>query len=275
MVVSAAIPVIVRQKIEAFDRLQPEFEASFQFLMEVHGQKRFTSFGIVDIVHYLHALWVCECKDRLLSVYKNGERHEGQTCLKLLRLWQEDGGAAEVVTFLQRKLDMLPLATITHQIHEARFKHRNDGLARRLSYGRRVLLNRGINLMLACEAIVALSEEDLLKEVRNACRVYRHLPEQIARQLAEFNAPLFAYIPHQSLASRNMVVMNKLTVDGLPMSELQTGERSWRVVSPVEPLSPFAEQVVVGYQELTAPMYNTLKAERFVDYPERSDAGII
>jgi hypothetical protein len=275
MVVSSATPVIVKQKLEAFDRLQPEFEASFQFIMEVHGQKRFDSFTIADIVRYLHALWVCECKDRLLSIYKNIERHEGQTCLQLLRLWQEDGDSADVIAFLQHKLDMLPLATITHQIHEARCKHPGDGLAQRLIYGRRVLLNRGINMMLAFDAIVALAEEDLLKEVREACQSYNHLPEQIARQLAEFNAPLFAYIPHQSLASRNMTAMNKLTVDGIQISAMLTGERSWRVVSPVEPLSPFAEHIVAGYLELTAPIHNNIKAERFVDRPERSDAGTV
>jgi hypothetical protein len=275
MVVSSAMPVIVRQKLEAFERLQPEFEASFQFIMDVHGQKRFESFSIADIVRYLHALWVCECKDRLLSIYKNIERHEGRTCLELLRGWQEDGDSADIIAFLQRKLDMLPLATITRQIHEARFKHRNDGLAQRLIYGRKILLNRGINMMLAFDAVVALSQEVLLKEVRNACQFYNHRPEQIARQLAEFNAPLFAYMPHQALARRNMTVMNKLTIDGIQIPADLPGYRSWRIVSPVEPLSPFAEHVVAGYLELTAPLHNNIRAERFVDCPERSNVGTV
>lgn len=275
MVVSSAIPVIVKQKLEAFDRLQPEFEASFQFTVDVHGQKRFESSSIADIVRYLHALWICECKDRLLSIYKNVERHEGRTCLELLRRWQEEGDSSDVMAFLQRKLDMLPLATITCQIHEARFKHRNDGLAQRLISGRKILLNRGINMMQAFDAIVALSEEALLKEVREACLCYNHLPEQVARQLAEFDAPLFAYIPHQALARRNMTVMNKLTIDGIHLPADLPSYRSWRVVSPVEPLSPFAEHIVAGYLELTSPVHNNIRAERFVDRPEHSNVGTI
>ena len=64
-----AIQTLVKQKLEAFERLQPEFEASFRFIQEVHGQKRCAAFPVTETVHYLHALWICECKDRLLSVY--------------------------------------------------------------------------------------------------------------------------------------------------------------------------------------------------------------
>jgi hypothetical protein len=62
-------PTAAKQKLEAFERLQAEFEASFHFVQEVHGQRRFSAFPVMETVHYLHALWVCECKDRLLSVY--------------------------------------------------------------------------------------------------------------------------------------------------------------------------------------------------------------
>lgn len=275
MAVSSAMSVIIKQKLEAFERLQLEFEASFLFIMDVHGQKRFESFSIADIVRYLHALWVCEYKDRLLSIYKNIERHEGRTCLELLRRWQQEGDSSAVIAFLQHKLDMLPLATITRQIYEARFKHRNDGLAQRLLHGRKVLLNRGINMMLAFDAIVALSEAALLQEVQDACKFYDHRPEQIAGQLAEFDSPLFAYIPHQALARRNMTEMNKLTIDGIQVPAGLPGDRSWRVVSPVEPLSPFAEHIVAGYLELTTPVHNNIKDDRFVDSPERSDAGTV
>jgi hypothetical protein len=275
MAVSSATPVIIKQKLEAFDRLQPEFETSFQFIIDLHGQKRFESFTIADIVHYLHALWICEYKDRLLSIYKNIERHEGRTCLELLRQWQEEGDSSSVIAFLQRKLDMLPMAIITRQIHEARFRHRNDGLAQRLIYGRMVLLNRGINMMVAFDAIVALSEETLLKEIQDACKLYGHLPEQIARQLAEFDSSLFSYIPHQALARRNMTVMNKLTIDGIQIPADLSEDRSWRVVSPVEPLSPFAEHIVAGYRELTSPVHNNINVDRFVDSPEQSDAGSV
>ncbi|MDQ6661279.1 MAG: hypothetical protein M3Z24_09975, partial [Chloroflexota bacterium] len=63
------IPELITKKIEAFDRLQAEFEASFHFIEDVHGQKRFASFPVDYSVRYLHALWICECKDRLLGVY--------------------------------------------------------------------------------------------------------------------------------------------------------------------------------------------------------------
>jgi hypothetical protein len=80
---------LAKQKLEAFERLQPEFEASFHFVQQVHGQRRFSTFPVMESVHYLHALWICECKDRLLSIYKNIERFEGRYCLDLLRRWQE------------------------------------------------------------------------------------------------------------------------------------------------------------------------------------------
>ncbi len=78
-----------QRKSEAFEQLQPEFEASFRFVQDVHGQRRFSAFTVVEAVRYLHALWVCECKDRLLSVYRNIVRYEGQHCLRLLQRWQE------------------------------------------------------------------------------------------------------------------------------------------------------------------------------------------
>ena len=78
----------------------------------------FTSFPVASTVRYLHALWICECKDRLLSIYKNIERYEGTYCLGLLLRWQE-GEMADVVDFLHRKLDMLPFSDLTRQIQDA------------------------------------------------------------------------------------------------------------------------------------------------------------
>jgi hypothetical protein len=37
------------QKLAAFERLQPEFEASFRFIQEVHGQRRFATFPVAEI----------------------------------------------------------------------------------------------------------------------------------------------------------------------------------------------------------------------------------
>jgi len=261
---------LIDQKLTAFERLQPEFEASFRFTQNVHGLKRFPTFPVDHSVRYLHALWVCECKDRLLSIYKNIERYEGRQCLELLRGWQK-GDTASVVAFLNRKLDMLPLADITRQLQEARQRHKDDGLAERLAHGRFVMLNRGMNLLQALNAIFALPDDELMREVQVASAQYGHHPSQIERQLAELDTPLYSYVPHQVLAQRNMVMMNKLGVNVMNKPTDQPGQRSWKVLEPVEPMSPYAEHVIEGYEELTSPLHNNIRGDRFVDRPERSD----
>src|SRR6266568_4572426 len=94
------IPDSVRQKLDAFEHLREEFKQSFRFVQEVHGQGRLTEFPIVEIVRYLHALWVCECKGRLLSVagrgLRPGKENEGKVTLELLRGWQVEGDTASV-----------------------------------------------------------------------------------------------------------------------------------------------------------------------------------
>ena len=268
------IPPLVQLKIDAFERLQAEFEASFQFVQDVHGQRRFPSFPVSDSVRYLHALWICECKGRLLSVPKTVKDYEGRRCLELLRLWQQ-GDTASVVDFLQHKLDMLPLGQITQQYSEAYHLQQDDGLAQRLAHGRRILLNRGFNLMQALDAIFMLSEDALSGEVSAACERYGHLPEQIERQLEEMNSALYSYVPNQVLAQRNMMVMNALGINVTLRPSDLPGLRSWRVLPPTEPLSPYAEHVVEGYQELISPFHNNIKGDRFVDRPERSDEGMV
>ena len=268
------IPPLVQLKIDAFERLQAEFEASFQFVQDVHGQRRFPSFPVSDSVRYLHALWICECKGRLLSVPKTVKDYEGRRCLELLRLWQQ-GDTASVVNFLQHKLDMLPLGQITQQYSEAYHLQRDDGLSQRLAHGRRILLNRGFNLMQALDAIFMLSEDALSGEVSAACKHSGHLPEQIERQLEEMNSALYSYVPNQVLAQRNMMVMNALGINVTFRPSDLPGLRSWRVLPPTEPLSPYAEHVVEGYQELISPFHNNIKGDRFVDRPERSDEGIV
>ncbi len=274
MATTLAIQTLVNQKLEAFEQLQGEFEASFHFVQDVHGQRRFPAFSISSIVNYLHALWICECKDRLLGVPKTIERYEGEHCLKLLRGWQE-GDTSEVVAFLQRKLDMLPFAELTHQIHEARQLGGDYGLSRRLVHGRAILLNRGMNLMQALDAIFALSEEELLKEVQAACIHYGHTPGQVEQQLAEMKTPLYSYLRHPALAQRNMAVMNKMGVNVTLKPDDQPGLRSWRVQEPVEPMPPYAEHIIAGYQELTLPAHNNLLGLRFIDHPERSSVETV
>ena len=242
---------LISQKLEAFERLQPEFEVCFQLVVEVHGQKRFTAFSIEEIVHYLHALWICELKGCLLSVPRTVKEYQGRLCLELLRKWQVEEDTVEVVDFLHRKLDMLPLVDITRQIREARHTHHNDGLAQRLVHGRLIMLNRGINLMHALDAIFGLPEEQLLREVRAACEQYGHLPAQITAQLEEMNAPIYSYLPHPGLAQRNMEVMNKLGINVMLKPADLPGLRSWKVLPPKEPLGPFAEFAVPAYRDMT------------------------
>jgi hypothetical protein len=200
----------------------------------------------------------------LLSIYKNIRRYEGKYCLELLRGWQE-GNTADVIDFLHLKLDMLPLADITRQLHQALQQKNDNGLARRLAYGRSVLLNRGMNLMQALDAIFKLSEDQLTKEVQVACMQYGHHPSQIEMQLAEMETPLYSYKPHQMLARQNMVVMNKLGAGVMTKPADQPGQRSWRVLVPTEPMRPFAEHVIEGYLELTMPVRYNMRGEQFIN----------
>ena len=263
---------LAHQKLAAFTQLQPEFEASFCFVQDVHGQRRFAAFAVTETVRYLHALWICECKDQFLSVYKNIVRYEGQHCLHLLRDWQA-GETAAVVAFLQRKLDGLPFADLTHQIHDARIKHPvGDGVHQRLVHGCLVLLSREMNLMQALDSIFTLPEDALMQEVRTACIQYGHTPSQIAQQLAAAADPIAVYAPHQLLAQRNMVVMNQLARNIMTLPTDLPGKRSWKVVAPIEPSSSFAESVIGDYRELIAPTHNNLKGVRFVDRLEPGES---
>ena len=272
MAANSTAQELVKQKLAAFEQLQSAFEECFPFVHQVHGQQRFSIFPVANTVRYLHSLWICECKDRLLSVYKNIERYEGIYCLQLLLRWQE-GETADVVDFLQRKLDMMPFADLTRQISEAQSQREDAGLAHRLIHGRHILLNRGINLMQALDAIFALSEGQLMSEVHNACAHYDHRPEQIAQQIADIQTDLYTYVLSQLLARRNMELMNKMGVQVMSKPSDQPGNRLWRVLEPSIPPGPFAEQVIDGYIELTAPQHNNPGYVRFVDRPERSDMG--
>jgi len=241
---------LVKQKLKAFEQLQVEFETCFPFVQDVHGLNRFSAFPVADSVRYLHALWVCECKDRLLSIYKNIPRYEGRQCLELLQSWQQ-GEIADVVAFLNQKLDMLPFADLTRRIHEAQQQGQEDGLAQRLIHGRHILLNRGMNLMQALDVIFALPEDELVRQVQAACAQYGHRPEQIEQQLVDMDGPLYTYMPHQSLAQRNMVVMNKMGVNVTSKPADRPGHRSWHVLEPTVPAGPYAQQIIEGYLELT------------------------
>jgi hypothetical protein len=273
MVTTPAAEKLAKQKLEAFERLQSEFESSFHFVQEVHGQWRFSTFPVMESVHYLHALWVCECKDRLLSIYKNIERYEGRYCLDLLQRWQV-GETADVIAFLHGKLDGFPFVELTHQIMDAKTaRSADDGLVRRLVHGRLTLLNRSMNLMQALDAIFVLPEDDLRNEVQAACVHYGHSPSQIEQQLAEMENPLYSYVPHQLLARRNMLVMNTLGVKVMTLPTDRPGERTWKVTVPTEPRPSFAVHMIAGYQELVSPSHNNIMGHRFVDRPEKDSNG--
>jgi len=256
-------PNIVQQKLAAFERLESEFEQCFQFMEEVHGQKRFSVFPVEYTVRYLHALWVGECKTCLLSVARTVKVYEGRLCLELLQRWQKDGDTASVVDFLTRKLDTLPLADISRQIQVMQRVHTNDKLTKRLVCGRLMMLDRGMNLFRALDSIFALPEEELQHVVSMACERYGHRLNQIAQQLQELDSPLFAFVPHQVLAQRNMLVMNKVGINVLSKPEDHPDRRSWfRSTSTSGAMfSPFAELVVQPYLDMTSPNHNSIKRD--------------
>lgn len=263
MAAISGLPPIVAQKLEVFEQLQDEFESSFRYVQAMHGQQRFKEVPLSNTIRYLHALWVCECKDRLLSIPKTIKRYEGLLCLELLRGWQEDvQGTASVVAFLHRKLDMMPFADLTRQIYIARRDTQDESLAKRLTYGRGVLLNRGMNLMAALDAIFALPEEGLSEMVRDSCQKLGHTPEQISHQISLMKTPLYAYVPHQMLAKTNMRLMNRLGIEVLPESTERPEKHSGIVAKGK---APYAVTVISGYQELSSSALITWRPGRSVE----------
>jgi hypothetical protein len=241
---------LIDAKLEAFQRIEDEFRRCFHFVQEVHGERRFECLPVDATVRYLHALWICDVKDHLLSVPKTIRRYEGRRCLDLLRVWQA-GDTAPVVDFLQRKLDMLPLVDVTIQIQRAA----DDGdarLLRRLMHGRGNMLNRESNLCAALDAIFHPEPRALTEEVARACGTYGHTPEQIAEQIARIETPVYAYAPHPDLARRNMIVMNSLGMALTDNPFSRPGDRTLRVAAPTMPAAPYAELTIAGEMTLTA-----------------------
>lgn len=258
---------VIAQKLAAYERIHEAFVASFRFIQALHGQQRFEALAIADAIRYLKGRWLIECKDRLLSVSRTMKLREGQRSLELLSAWQQ-GDTAGVVSYLQLRLDAEPFAQITQQIHEATMGTGQPGLLERMTHGRLVLLNRGMNLMNLLDAIFALPEPALLEEVRTLCARGGLSPDHIATYLDDFAGPLYAHVPHPKLAQRNMLVMNDLGVNVLERPEDLPGLRSWRVNPPAEIAGAFAATVIADYHELTAPWHNNVQGVRFVDLPE-------
>lgn len=267
---TAARTPLIEAKLEAFQRIEDEFRRCFEFVQQVQGERRFESFPVADAVRYLHALWVCDIKDHLLSVPKTIRRYEGRLCLDLLRAWQA-GDTAPVVDFLQRKLDMLPLVDVTIQIQRAAA----DGdkpLLRRLMHGRANMLNREHNLCTALDAIFGPLPQALTGEVARACRDYAHTPEQIAEQIAQIQSPVYAFVPHPDLARRNMIVMNSLGVALTDNPASRPGDRTARVAAPTIPAAPYAQVTIAGEMTLTSMGWNNPRQLDLANAEEQVDA---
>ncbi|MGH2515891.1 MAG: hypothetical protein ACRDHP_09580 [Ktedonobacterales bacterium] len=247
-------PPLVTEKLAAFDALRAEFESCFAYVQAMHGQKRFSEVHVNSMVLYLHALWICDCKDHLLSIPRTTGRYEGRRCLELLREWQH-GETANVIAFLQEKLDLLDFAGLTRQ-RQAAIAAGSMALAGRLAHGRAVLLNRGLNLHAAFDAIFALSDDELMRQVRDACARYQHTPEAISAQLAVYNSPAYSYVPHPQLAQQNMVMMNALGVRVTDDDADLPGHRTAVVAAPDMPAAPYAEETIPGEMDLSSMRYN-------------------
>lgn len=252
-------------KLAAFQHIEAEFLASFRFMAIMQGQQRLPVCSVADTVRYLHALWISDCKDRLLSIPQTMGRYEGVRCLELLRGWQE-GDTTSAVAFLQVKLNHFSAAELTRQIQGAQAAGKGAWVDR-LTHGRSVILNRGFHLLQALDAIFALSERALLEEVRAASAHFGHTPEQIDRQLQEMQSRLYAYVRHASLARRNMILMNELGIEMTGAFADQPGNRTMRVQTPTSPQPPYAEQVVPGEMTLISPYHTNSQLIELVSYP--------
>ncbi len=238
----APVPCIIADKQIAFERLSRDFQASFAYIQNVQGQQWFPSFSVASTVHYLHALWICECKDLLLSVSRTASRYDGRRALELLRSWQE-GETADVVAFLEHRLVLASFADITNCM-QAAMRSEDKMWLRRLEHGRVVLVNRAWNRALALADIFELSPESLSHQVSAACAHYGHTVQQIEAQLTYLQTPLYASVRHPALATLNMVLMNALGVRVANNSADRPGLRTSRVQAPTLSHPPYAEQVI-------------------------------
>lgn len=246
------------RKLTEFARIEDEFIASFIFVQEVHGQRRFDTFPLEHAVRYLHALYICELKDRLLSVINTIDRHEGERCLRLLRGWQQ-GETADVIAFIHRKLDNLPFGEVSRQIEQAA-RNGDAQTASRLAAGRVVLLNRNFNLSHALHAIITPEPEQLRAEVVALCAQLDHTPTALDQQIASLGTDLYAYAPSAALARRNMLLMNRLGVQvadatgvRLPTPPAQGSEERAAHATPAHwPAPPYAEEVIPGEMTLVS-----------------------
>lgn len=248
---------LIADKLDAFERIRADFDASFAYVQDVHGQRRFTSFSVTSVVRYQHALWICDCKDMLLSVPQGRSAHSrygGKRALEVLRSIQE-GDTGDVVALLERKLGRMSFTEITRGF-QAATQNGDDALTHRLAHGRRVLLNRAHNLECALETIFALSPERLIRQARTACAQLGYTVPQIDAQLAALQTPLYGYVRHPALAACNMVLMNTAGVRVTDNDADRPGRRTWRVQFSPPAGRSYAEQVIVGATTLVSEWSN-------------------
>ncbi|HLJ81004.1 MAG TPA: hypothetical protein VKT52_05920 [Ktedonobacterales bacterium] len=263
-------PPLIIEKIAVFDTLRTEFESCFAYVAAMHGQKRFLEVPVGSTVLYLHALWICDCKDHLLSIRRTTGRYEGERCLELLRDWQR-GETAAVVAFLQQKLDLVDFAALTRQRQEA-IGAGKIALAERLSHGRAILMDRGWNLHTALAAIFALPDDELMHQVQAACARYKHTPEEIPEQLAAFNSPAYSYVPYPHLASYNITLMNALGMRVMADLADLPGNRTAAVAAPNLPAAPYAQEVIAGELDLSSMWHNNPANLALANPPVSRDA---
>lgn len=255
---NVALPDVVVQKLAALDRMEASFEASFHYTQAVQGLQRFATFPISSTVQYLESLVVCDVKDRLLSVPHAVDRYEGRTCLALLQRWQT-GEHADVVAFLQRKLDALSFAAITRQIEAARGDDaRVAAPTVRLEHGRLVLLNRGFNLLHALHPVFTLPSAEVAAQVRAACEHSGYTLAHITEYLRALETPLYAPLRHPALSQRNMLLMDRVGVHTLTAEEgtAPPHEHSMPAAALASVTQPYTVRVIPGYMTLTAPEHN-------------------
>lgn len=258
--------LLVTEKLVAFDALRAEFESCFAYVEAMHGQKRLENVSVGATALYLHALGVCDSKDHLLSIPRTTGRYEGRRCLELLRDWQH-GATAEVVAFLQEKLDPRDFAGLTRQ-RQAAIGAGDMAVAERLAHGRAALLNRGLNLYASLAAIFELADDELMLQVREACARYGHAPEAIAAQLDVYGAPVYSYVPHPQLARLNMVVMNALGVRVMADAADRPGHRTDAVSASAMPATPYADEALPGEMDFSNMRHNNPKHLDLASTPE-------
>ncbi len=239
-------PHLIEQKLAAFDALLPEYIASFQFIQALQGQQRLDDFTIDTTVHYLHARWVLECKDRLLGTSGTRSAHEGQHCLVMLARWQT-GDAADIIEYLQHHLDTESLGLLSRQIQQVTRSSGDHSAMLPLEQGRRVMLNRNLHFLRLIDTIVATPAELMVQRVLEASERYGHAPAAIAHQLAAFETPLYGPARHFTLAQRNMLLMNEVGTTMIVRPVDRSGHRTWQVTLPTEPPGPFAQAVIPAY----------------------------